>query len=60
MTFDEFSDQLLGPVLDRMPTKEQIKLLLLLRQFEPPRAHSWIDRQLKERALLKPETEAAI
>jgi hypothetical protein len=53
MTFDEFSDRLLGPILDRMPTKEQLEMLLLLRQIEPPTAHPWIDQQLKQRALLK-------
>jgi len=57
MTFDEFSDQLMGPLLDRMPTKEQRNLLLLLRQLEPPRAHPWIDRQLEQRGLLSPETD---
>jgi hypothetical protein len=60
MTFDEFSDQLLSPILDRMSTKEQLKTLLLLRQIEPPRAHPWIDQQLKERGLLKPNAETRL
>jgi hypothetical protein len=57
MTFDEFSDQLLGPVLDRMPAQEQLKLLTLLRSIEPPRAYPWIDRQLQERGLDPAENE---
>jgi hypothetical protein len=60
MTFDELSDEMLGPVLDRMPAKERRKLLLLLRRVEHPIAHPWIDRQLKERRLLSSETETTI
>ena len=41
-------DQLLGPILDRMPSKEQRDLLLFLRQLKPP----MIDHQLKKRGLL--------
>ena len=41
-------DQLLGPILNRMPSKEQRDLLLFLRQLEPPT----IDHQLKKRGLL--------
>jgi hypothetical protein len=55
MTFDELSDHMLGPMLDRMTGQQQRNLLLLLRQLEPPRAHPWIDRQLEQRELLNPK-----
>jgi len=46
--FDQTADQLLRPILDAMPAKEQHDLLLLLRRFEQPIAHIWIDRELQK------------
>jgi hypothetical protein len=51
MTFDELSDQIMGPVLDKMPRQEQAKLLLLLRQLVSRSGHAWIDKELKVRRL---------
>jgi hypothetical protein len=51
MTFDELSDLIMGPVLDRLPREEQAKLLLLLRQTTPRTGRAWIDKELKERKL---------
>jgi hypothetical protein len=52
MTFNQFSDEIMGPVLDKMPPEEQRKLLFILRKLSHPRAYPWIDRQLEERNLL--------
>jgi hypothetical protein len=49
MTFDELSDQIMGPVLDRMPREEQAKLLLLLSQTVSRSGQAWIDKELKAR-----------
>jgi hypothetical protein len=51
MNFDQLSDEIMGPVLDNMPSEEQRKLLLLLRRITPERAHAWIDKQFKVRRL---------
>jgi hypothetical protein len=51
MTFDELSDLIMGPVLDRMPREEQAKLLLLLRQTVSRSGQAWIDKELKKRKL---------
>ena len=51
MSFDQLSDEIMGPVLDSMPGEEQRKLLLLLRRITSERAHVWIDKQLKVRRL---------
>jgi hypothetical protein len=59
MTFDELSDQIMGPVLDSMPPTEQRKLLLVIRKLSHPRAYGWIDRELKARKLLKTESSRA-
>jgi hypothetical protein len=51
MTFDEFSDQIIGPVLEKMAADEQTKLLLLLRRLMSKTGRAWIDKQLKARKL---------
>jgi hypothetical protein len=52
MTFDQLSDQIMGPVLDQMPPEEQAKLLLVLRQLVSRSGQAWIDKELKSRKLL--------
>jgi hypothetical protein len=51
MTFDELSDQIMGPVLEKMPAEEQTKLLLLLRRLVSKTGRAWIDKQLEARKL---------
>jgi hypothetical protein len=51
MTFDELSDQIMGPVLEKMPADEQTKLLLLLRRLVSKTGQAWIGKQLEARKL---------
>ena len=46
--FDHAADQLLRPILNALPAKEQHDLLLLLRRCDQPIARFWIDRELQK------------
>jgi hypothetical protein len=46
MNFNEISDAIMLPVLEKMAPPEREKLLILLRQLAHPRAYPWIDAQL--------------
>jgi hypothetical protein len=45
MNFNEISDAIMLPVLEKMAPPEREKLLILLRQLAHPRAYPWIDAQ---------------
>ena len=46
MNFDQLSDAIMLPILEKMAPPEREKLLILLRQLAHPRAYPWIDAQL--------------
>jgi len=45
--FEQFSEAVMGPILNGLPLKEQRRLLAFCRQLAHPRAYAWIDKKLK-------------
>ena len=45
--FEQFSEAVMGPILNGLPPEEQRRLLAFCRQLAHPRAYAWIDKKLK-------------